>query len=62
MRSPSVNRLQALQFIMPGENIIYFIFGLTLVIALAIIIVHYYARRRHVSVEEPKYRMMEEDD
>ena len=47
---------------MSGTDIIYFLFGLTLVIALAIIIVHYYARRRHRNVEEPKYRMMEEDD
>lgn len=40
---------------------LYLIFGLSLVIALAVTIVYYYSKKRHKKVEEPKYRMLDED-
>lgn len=39
----------------------YLLFGLSLVIALAVTIVFYYSKKRHKKVEEPKYRMLDED-
>ncbi|NTU42274.1 MAG: CcoQ/FixQ family Cbb3-type cytochrome c oxidase assembly chaperone [Nitrospirales bacterium] len=47
---------------MSADELIYFLFGLSLVITLAGIIKFYYSRKRHKSVEEAKYRMMEDDD
>ena len=40
----------------------YFVFGLVLVILFAVIIVHYYAKKRHDKVEEAKYRMLDDDE
>lgn len=40
---------------------LYLLFGLSLVIALAVTIVYYYSKKRHKKVEEPKYRMLDED-
>jgi cbb3-type cytochrome oxidase subunit 3 len=40
----------------------YFLFGLTLVIIFVVIIFFYYSRKRHKSVEAPKYRMLKDDD
>lgn len=40
----------------------YFVYGLTLTVALAAIAVYYYARKRKHSVERAKYRMLEDDD
>jgi cbb3-type cytochrome oxidase subunit 3 len=40
----------------------YFIFGSTLVAALAAIWVFYYGRKRKDRVEAPKHRMLEDDD
>ena len=45
-----------------GQDIAYLLFGLSLVIALAVFIAYYYSSRRKKQVEEPKYRMMEDDD
>jgi hypothetical protein len=41
--------------------IMYFIFGASMVVALAVVIFHYYARKRKPAVEDPKYRMLEDD-
>lgn len=40
----------------------YFVFGSTLVVALAAIWIFYYARKRKDHVEAPKHRMLEDDD
>jgi hypothetical protein len=40
---------------------LYLLSGLSLVIALAVTIVYYYSRKRHKKVEEPKYRMLDDD-
>ncbi len=45
-----------------SPEIAYFLYGLALCAALAGIIVFYYARKRKRSVEEPKYKMLEDDD
>ena len=47
---------------MNARTLSYLMFGLTLVILFIVIIVHYYARKRHDKVEEAKYRMLDEDD
>lgn len=47
---------------MTAQGIAYFIFGLTLVILFGIIIVFYYSKKRHKKVEDPKYKMLEDDD
>jgi len=40
---------------------LYFGFTAILVVVLAGIMVHYFRRKRKDRVEEPKYRMMDED-
>ncbi len=40
----------------------YFLFGLTLVVLFAVIIFYYYSKKRHKKVEEPKYKMFDEED
>ncbi len=40
---------------------LYLLFGLCLVIALALTIIFYYSKKRQKKVEEPKYRMLDED-
>jgi cbb3-type cytochrome oxidase subunit 3 len=44
------------------QGIAYFVFGLTLVIVFGVIIAFYYSRKRHKKVEEPKYKMLEDDE
>lgn len=39
----------------------FFLFGLSLVITLLVIIVYYYSHKRHREIEEPKYRMLDDD-
>ena len=39
----------------------YFLFGLALVVLFAAIIAFYYSRKRRDSVEEAKYRMLDDD-
>ncbi len=41
---------------------LYLLFGLSLVIALAMTIIFYYSKKRHKKVEEPKYRMLDDKD
>lgn len=40
---------------------LYLLFGLSLVIALGVTIIFYYSKKRHKKVEEPKYRMLDDD-
>jgi len=40
---------------------LYLLFGLGLVVALAMTIIFYYSKKRHKKVEEPKYRMLDDD-
>lgn len=47
---------------MTGQAGAYFTFGLTLVVIFVVIIVHYYSKKRHRKVEEPKYKMLDDED
>lgn len=47
---------------MTTQGIAYFTFGLTLVVLLAVIIAFYYSKKRHRKVEDPKYKMLEDDE
>ncbi len=47
---------------MNAQGIAYFIFGLTLVVLFAVIIAFYYSKKRHRKVEDPKYKMLDDDD
>jgi len=47
---------------MNAQSIAYFVFGVTLVILFGIIIAFYYSRKRHEKVEDPKYKMLEDDE
>ena len=47
---------------MNAQSIAYIVFGLTLVILFGIIIAFYYSRKRHKKVEDPKYKMLEDDE
>ncbi len=40
----------------------YFLFGLALVALFTVIIVFYYSKKRHKKVEEPKYKMFDDED
>jgi len=42
--------------------VVYILFGLSLVLTLLGIIIFYYSKKRHKGVEEPKYRMLEDDE
>ncbi|MFC1769508.1 CcoQ/FixQ family Cbb3-type cytochrome c oxidase assembly chaperone [Nitrospirota bacterium] len=44
------------------QAIFYFIFGLSMVIALGVAIFHYYGKGQRKEVEEAKYRMLNDDD
>lgn len=48
--------------IMNDQAMAYFIFGLTLVIVFCMIIVFYYSGKRDEKVEEPKYKMLDDED
>ncbi len=47
---------------MNAQNIAYIVFGLTLIVLFGIIIAFYYSRKRHKKVEDPKYKMLEDDE
>ena len=47
---------------MKAESISYLVFGVTLVVLFVVIIAYYYSKKRHKKVEEPKYKMFEDDD
>jgi cbb3-type cytochrome oxidase subunit 3 len=40
----------------------YFLFGVALVVLFAIIIAHYYSKKRRDKVEEAKYKMLDDDE
>lgn len=45
-----------------GPEVAYLVLGATLTLTLAVIVAFYYRRHRRERVEQPKYRMMEDDD
>jgi cbb3-type cytochrome oxidase subunit 3 len=47
---------------MTDQGTAYFLFGLSLVIVLIAIIVYYYAKKRHDKIEEPKYKMFDDEN
>lgn len=47
---------------MNAQGIAYFVFGVTLVVLFAVIIVFYFSKKRHNKVEGPKYKMFEDDE
>jgi len=47
---------------MTAQAAAYLATGLVLVAALAAITAHVYARKRRDRVEEPKYKMLDDDD
>jgi cbb3-type cytochrome oxidase subunit 3 len=47
---------------MNGQATAYITFGLALVIIFTVIIVYYYSKKRHRHIEEPKYKMFDEED
>lgn len=47
---------------MTAQGIAYFVFGLTLVVLFVVIIAFYYSGKRHKKVEDPKYKMFDDDD
>lgn len=40
----------------------FLIFGTSLVVVLAVIIIHYYRRSLKDEIEQPKYRMLDDDE
>ena len=47
---------------MESQATAYFTFGLSLVVIFIVIIVFYYSKKRHKKVEEPKYKMLDDED
>jgi hypothetical protein len=47
---------------MPSPEIVYLAFGFTLCALLAIAIAYYYSSKREKKVEEPKHRMMDDEE
>ena len=47
---------------MHSDGIAYIAFGLALVVTLGVIVLFYYSRKRKKRVEEPKYRMLDDED
>jgi len=47
---------------MNEQAIAYFIFGLILVVIFIVIIASYYSKKIHKKVEEPKYKMLDDED
>ena len=47
---------------LPPGDVVYFAFGLLLSAAMVWVIVHYYSRKRKKSIEEAKYKMLDDDD
>ncbi len=44
-----------------GQAWAYFLFGLALVVLFVIINAYYYSKKRHGSVEEAKYKMLDDE-
>ena len=47
---------------METQVLAYILFGVALTVLFGIIIMHYYARKRHDRVEEAKYKMLDDDE
>ena len=47
---------------MNEQTAAYFIFGLTLVVLFVVIIAFYYSKKRHKKVEEPKFKMLDDEE
>jgi len=47
---------------MPGDDWVYLGFGLLLSAALLWVIVHYFSSTRKKSIEEVKYKMLDDDE
>jgi hypothetical protein len=46
----------------PNDDRVYLAFGLLLCAALLWVIVHYFSRKRKASIEEAKYKMLDDDE
>ena len=46
----------------PGDDWVYLAFGLLLSAALVWVMVHYFSKKRKASIEEAKYKMLDDDD
>jgi len=57
-----IKRKSKVRDVMKPQAIAYFLFGLSLVVILLVIIIFYYSKKRHKKVEEPKYKMLEDED
>ncbi len=44
------------------QGIAYVVFGFTLVVLFGVIIAFYYSRKRQRKVEDPKYKMLDDDE
>jgi len=44
------------------QGIMYLIYGIILVVTFVGIIVFYYSRKRKKTIEDPKYKMLQDDD
>jgi hypothetical protein len=47
---------------MDKQALAYVLFGLALVVLFAVIIAHYYSKKRHNKIEEIKYKMLDDDE
>ncbi len=47
---------------MPGPELAYLVFGLVLCALLAGAIAYYFSAKRKATVEEAKYKMLQDDD
>jgi cbb3-type cytochrome oxidase subunit 3 len=46
----------------PSDDRVYLAFGLLLCAALLWVIVYYFSRKRKASIEEAKYKMLDDDE
>lgn len=47
---------------MSPQGVAYLLFGVALVMLFGLIIVFYYSKKRKKTVEDPKYRMLDDGD
>ncbi len=47
---------------LPGDDLVYLAFGVLLCVALVWVTVFYFSRKRKKSVEEAKYKMLDDDE
>jgi len=46
---------------LPPGDVVYLVSGILLCAAMVWVIVHYYSRKRKKSIEEAKYKMLDDD-